>query len=401
MARLLAQRLNADHSDGARARLSCDCGAEARYIGRRPKTFTTALGPITLTRAWYHCESCAAGFAPRDRALGLTRQSLSPAALRMTGITAARLSFADSSELLLDLAGLGIPPKKVERAAAALGRSIAADEEQVVEPEPSPAHTLYLGLEGTGVPVRPTETRGRTGKRPGLPARTREAKIAVIWSADTRDRDGNPVRDPYSVSYNAAIETTAIHDTDTRIPPFARRVLREIRRRRFLDAPRHVVLGDGAAWIWNFTEEHLPDAIQILDIFHAKGHLFEVAKALYGPGSDLAHQWGKRRRDELDRGHFDEVLAALAAHASSCDEASKALGYFRRNRQRMRYPAFRRQGLCVSTGVLEGGCKSIVARRLKNGGMHWSVPGANAIIALRSAILSNRFDDFWERRAAG
>ena len=401
MGQVVAQRLNADRSDEQRPHLSCDCGAEARYAGRRPKTFTTALGPLTIERAWYHCDHCAEGFAPRDRELGLDRSSLSPAALRMTGLLAARVSFAESSELLLELAGLDIEPKLVERQAQALGREIADDERRVIEPEPSKAHTLYLGLDGTGVPVRKTETQGRKGKQSDGAAKTREAKIAALWSADARDQDGNPRRDPDSISYNAAIETVAILDTDTEPPPFANRILRELERRRFHHAPRQVVLGDGAAWIWNFAAEHLPGAIQIVDIFHAKQHLFDAARAIYGPGTDLARQWGKQRRDELDHGRFDHLLTALQEHAHSCPDTQRTLDYFTNNRNRMRYSDFRAQGLCVSTGVLEGGCKSVIAARLKGGGMHWTVNGANAVIALRCAIRSNRFDDFWERRAAG
>ena len=400
MGKAVAQRLNADHSDET-APVVCGCGVEARYAGRRPKTFTTALGPLTLHRAWYHCDHCAEGFAPRDRALGLGSSSLSPAALRMTGRLAATVSFAESSKLLEELAGLDIEPKLVERQAEALGREIADDERQVIEPEPSQAHTLYLGLDGTGVPVRKAETHGRKGKQPDGPPKTREAKLAVVWSAEARDRVGNPARDPDSVSCNAAIETVAIHDAETELPPFRQRVLRELERRRFQHAPRQVVLGDGAAWIWNFADEHLPDAIQIMDIFHAQQHLCDAAKAIFGPGTDLADQWGKQRRDELTDGRFDALLAALRDHAPSCIEAKRTLDYFSNNRNKMRYPDFRAQGLCVSSGVLEGACRSVIAQRLKNGGMHWTVNGANAVIALRCAIRSNRFDDFWERRAAG
>lgn len=400
MGKAVAQRLNADHSDET-GPVVCACGAETRYAGRRPKTFTTVVGPLTLERAWYHCDRCGHGFAPRDRALGLDRSSLSPAVLRMTGLVAAHVSFAESSNLLKELAGLDIEPKLVERQAEALGREIAADERQVIEPEPLKARTLYLGLDGTGVPVRKAQTRGRKGKQPDGSARTREAKLAVVWSADSQNPHGDPVKDPDSASYNAAIETAALHDTESDSPPFAQRVLRELDRRRFRDAPRQVVLGDGAAWIWNFADEHLPDAFQIVDIFHAKQHLFDTAKAIYRPGTDLARQWGKARRDELDQGRFDELLAALHEHAASCPEARQNLDYFTNNRTRMRYSDFRAQGLCVSTGVLEGACKSVIADRLKNGGMHWTVNGANAVIALRCALRSNRFDDFWERRAAG
>ena len=398
MGHAVAGRLNADRSDFAGAYAPCDCGGQARYAGRRPKTFTTALGELTLQRAWYHCAACEAGFAPRDRTLGLDRGALSPAALRMVGVSAARVSFAESSTLLRELAGLRIDPKQVERQAEALGRAIAADEHTTVEPEAAPAATLYLGVDGTGVPVRQAETAGRRGKQPDGSAKTREAKLAVVWATAGRDEENQPLRDPDTVSVNAAIETVACADTDTDLAPFAQRVLRETQRRGFDQARRRVVLGDGAPWIWNLADELFPDAIQIVDIFHAKGYLFEAARAIYGAGTDLADQWGKQRRGELDRGRIDAILTALAAHPA-CEEAQTCSRYITNNRQRMDYPRFRALGLCITTGVVEGACKHVVATRFKRGGMHWTVNGANAILALRCAILSNRFDDFWERRA--
>ncbi len=399
MGQAVAHRLNADHSDHKGAHLPCACGGEARFAGRRPKTFTTALGPLTLERAWYHCDSCHNGFSPRDRTLGMEGTFLSPAAMRMIGIAAARTSFEGSSALLRELGGLAVAPKTVEPHAEALGREIAGDECRVVEPEPSDAPTLYLGLDGTGVPARKTEVEGREGKQPDGSARTREAKLAVVWSAETADKEGRPVRDSGSATYNAAIETIATRDTDIEPAPFARRVLREAERRGFDTAGRRVILGDGAPWIWNFADEHFPDAVQIVDIFHAKGHLFEVAKAIYGIGSEIGHQWARKRREELDEGRVDDVIAALRSHAETCEEARKNAEYFSNNRERMNYPKFRAMGLCVASGVLEGGCKNIVGARLKQGGMRWTVDGANAIIALRCAVESNRFDDFWERRA--
>ena len=395
----VAARLNADRSDAKGARQPCPCGASARYAGRRTKTFTTVLGEMALDRAWYHCGACGHGFAPRDRELGMAGSALSPGALRMTGLAAARLSFAESGAMLRELAGLAIDPKSVERHAEALGEEVADDERRTVEAEPGDARTLYLGVDGTGVPVRGSETAGRKGKQPDGSAKTREAKIAVVWSAESLGKDGAPARDPDSATHNAAIETAACLDTDVGPPPFARRVVREAQRRGFDDAPRQVVLGDGAAWIWNLAGEHFPNAIQIVDIFHAKQHLFDAAKAVYGPGTDLAAAWGKQRRDELDQGRIDELVAELGRHAGSCEAARKDRDYFSRNRERMRYPEFRAMGLCVATGVVEGACKSLVGGRLKRGGMHWTVDGANAILALRCAVISNRFDDFWERRA--
>ena len=143
-ARFVAERLNADHSDQHAAGLPCRCGHTARYAGRRAKTIRTALGAMTIERAYYHCASCRTGFCPRDRTLGIDETTLSPAATRMTA-AAARVSFKEASTLLDELAGLAVDPKQVERTAEALGRAIAGDERQAVEPE---AHrvkpTLYL-----------------------------------------------------------------------------------------------------------------------------------------------------------------------------------------------------------------------------------------------------------------
>lgn len=400
-ARAVERRLNADTSDHVGPTLPCPkCGQAARYAGRPSKTFATVLGDMTLSRAYYHCTTCKGGFFPRDRALGLQDTSLSPASTRMVGLSAAMVSFQESSELMDKLASVPVDAKQVERTAEALGREIAEDERTVVEPEPPCAPTMYLGMDGTGVPMRASELVGRDGKQPDGSAKTREVKLVTIWSAQGRDEEGIPVRDPGSVSYSAAIESAAQKDTDEVPSEFAARVVREARRRGFDRAQHQGVLGDGSKWIWNLATEHFPDAVQILDRYHAKEHLADVAKSIYGPGSDLADQWAHERYDELDAGDIEAVLRALRVHSPKDEEARKCVGYVEDNRARMRYAEFRAAGLCTSTGVVEAGCKVAIGTRCKRAGMHWTVTGADAIIALRCCKLSGRFEDFWERRSA-
>jgi hypothetical protein len=317
----------------------------------------------------------------------------------MVGQAAALVSFAESSALLADLAGVTIDAKGVERTAEALGRQIARDERTVVDASSPCAPTMYLGMDGTGVPMRSAELAGRAGKQADGSARTREVKLVTVWSAEGRDADGVPVRDAGSVSYSAAIESAASRDTDEAPSEFAGRVDREARRRGFDRAPRRVVLGDGARWIWNVAGELFPGAVEIVDLFHAKGHLSDVGKAVYGPTSELAAEWAKLRHAELDEGRLDELLAALRLHADAHETARACLEYVAHNRTRMRYPEFRAQGLCVSSGVVEAGCKVVVGTRLKRAGMHWTLAGADAIIALRCSRLSGRFEGFWERRS--
>jgi len=278
---------------------------------------------------------------------------------------------------------------------------IAADERQRVIPsaEPDLTPTLYLGLDGTGIPMRAAELAGHQGKQPDGAAKTREVKLCTVWSAEGRDAEGIPVRDEGSITYSAAIESAASRDTDTAPSPFAQRVRREATRRRFDHAARQVVLGDGALWIWNLADEYFPQAIQIVDRFHVKQHLSDVAKAIYGTGNDLAMHWARQRHDQLDAGDIDTIIACLKLHSTHCEVARKCIDYLDNNRARLRYPEFRAQGLCTSTGVVEAGCKVAIGTRLKRAGMHWTLAGANAIIALRCCKLSRRFADFWEVRA--
>ena len=400
-AAVLERFLNADHTDAQASRLPCSCGGQARYAGRMEKTFLCVLGPLRLERAYYHCRSCGHGFFPRDHALGLEDGSLSPAIVRMIGQAAKSVSFAESSELLHGLAGVRVSAKQVERTAETLGAQIAAEEKSLVEPDPDAAQsgTMYLSMDGTGAPMRRSEVEDRPGKQPDGSSKTREVKLACVFTAESRDKKGNPCKDDGSQTYSAAIESAANPDTDPNPSPFAARVLREVQRRGFDRASRQVVQGDGAEWIWNMTALYFPEAIEIVDLGHAKQHLGEVGKAIYGPNSERTRPWVEKRYDDLEAGRFDTLLEKLREHTDRSDVARKELNFFEKNRDRMRYPEFRAAGLTVGTGVIEAGCRSVVGQRLKQSGMFWTLQGANSILALRCSWMSGRFEGFWERRA--
>jgi len=356
-----------------------------RYVSNEPTTIAPTV-KVDSVRAIMLC--------------GWRCFSLTPGVLRMTGSTAALVSFAESSALLHELAGVEVSVSQVQRAAEALGAEIAADERVCVERMGEVAPTMYLGMDGTGVPMRPSEVAGRAGKQPDGSARTREARVVTVWTAEARDEEGRPLRDPGSVTYSAAIESAAALDTSPQRSDLAERALREATRRGFAEAPRCAVLGDGSAWIWNTAAELFPQAIQILDRFHAKEALHRTAQSIFGATSPQAKPWAMARCAELDEGKLQAIIRALRPHIGSSDPAAKCASYLFRNRRRMRYPKFHALGLCTSTGVLGACCKVVIGTRLKRAGMHWSVSGANAIIALRCAKLSGRFEDFWERRSA-
>src|SRR5258708_2409624 len=400
-ARLVEQQFNRDHSDYQGSSLPCACGGRARYVERRCKSFHSVVGEMKLERAYYYCWECERGFCPRDRTLGMDATSLSPAVVRMIGTVGAMVSFQEGSDLLTELAGVAVDTKQVERTAEGLGKELAGDESVHTEPLdslPLP-QTLYLGMDGTGIPLRAEELVGRGGQEPAGLGKTGGVKRGVIWSGESHEEQGTPVRDEGSVTYSAALESASALDTAAARSPFAQRVWREATRRRFCQASRRIVLGDGAPWIWNIADDQFSDATQIVDRFHAKQHLSDLGKAVYGPTAPRAAQWAERRKEELDTGKFRALLTAIRRQVYRSEDARRCLHYFQTNRHRMRYPEFHAQGLCTSTGVVEAGCKVAIGTRLKRAGMHWTVQGSNAIIALRCAKLSGRFQDFWERRS--
>jgi len=203
------------------------------------------------------------------------------------------------------------------------------------------------------------------------------------------------MRDDASTTYTGAIETA---------DPFGRRIYREAWDRGWDRAKTKVVLGDGALWIWNIADEHFPGAIQIVDLYHAREHLEAVGRLAFGSGSAAGTAWVAARRDELDDGDVDVIIAEIrklpaVSDPNRQDELRKAAQYFETNKLRMCYKYFRARGFFVGSGVVEAGCKTVIGQRLKQSGMRWTVAGANAVIALRCRLLGNRWNDLWRSAA--
>jgi hypothetical protein len=381
----------------------CDCGHPARYHQMRAKQLVTVLGRVDIERAYYLCPHCHRGQSPFDRDLDVEGVEYSPGMRRMMALVGSETSFEQGREQLRLLAGLEVTAKAVERQAEAIGAQIAADEQveirrakQLDLPEVCAewAAVLYLEMDGTSVPVVAAETEGRAGKVEGQPARTREVKLGCVFTQTTTDEQGRPVRDEASTTYTAAIESAE---------EFGLRLYTEAWRRGWSRAKKKVVLGDGAVWIWNLAGQHFPGAVQIVDLYHARQHLWELSAKLFAADERARTRWTVRLLDKLDQGKMEALVQALREFPPPSLELAHVLAneadYFERNRERMRYPAFRLQGLFVGSGVVEGGCKTVIGARLKRSGMFWTVRGANAIIALRCCRLSNRFEDYWESRS--
>jgi hypothetical protein len=260
-------------------RVECGSGHQAEFTGYRDKVIDTVLGPVTLTRAWYHCARCKHGLAPRDAELGVAGQSMSPGLAAMSGKAAAAVPFARAAGLLECLAGVRLTVKRVERSAEASGTAQAAASRdragliarrKLVPLPPSPLpDKLYAVIDGTGVPMTSKETAGRDGKGEDGRARTREVKLAVFFTQDKPDENGYPVRDRASSSYIATFEPAAT---------FGDLVKAEGIRRGAGHVRQLTIIGDGAAWIWGIATSKFPEATQIVDLYHAREHLHDLAR---------------------------------------------------------------------------------------------------------------------------
>jgi hypothetical protein len=382
-------------------RVDCGSGHRAAFVSYRDKTIDTVLGPVTVRRAWYHCAACGHGLAPKDAELGVASASMSPGLAKMTARAAAAVPFAKAAGLLADLAGIALTVKRVERSAEATGAAAATvtgaqtdaicSRQVVPLPPLGPLpDMLYIAVDGTGVPMVAAETQGRNGKAEDGKARTREVKLACLFTQTSTDNDGHPVRDPASSSYLATFEPAE---------RFGQLVDAEARRRGSEHIRQLTVLGDGAVWIWNLADEHFPAATQIVDLYHAREHVHDLATLATRLLRDSQPDWLTQRLDELDAGNIPALLAAgrdLKFTGALARDRDKALAYFHVNAHRMRYQHFRSLGMFVGSGVVEAGCKAVIGQRLKLSGMRWTIPGAASIATLRCQEASNRWEEIWQ-----
>jgi hypothetical protein len=383
-------------------RTGCGNGHEAEFVSYRAKTVDTVVGPVQLNRAWYHCAGCRHGLSPRDAELGFGQASMSPGLAQMTARAAAAVPFAQAAGLLAGLAGIDLTVKRVERSAEAAGAAAAAAisaqtdaicaRQLIPVPPPAPVpDMLYLAVDGTGVPMVPAATAGRAGKSQDGKARTREVKMACLFTQATLDDDGFPVRDPGSSTYLATFDPAG---------RFGQLLNAEARRRGSQHIRQLVVLGDGAAWIWNLADELFPAATQIVDLYHAREHVHELANLAARLLAGHRDDWLAGRLEELEAGDIPALLAAgrdLRFTGSLARERDKALHYFAANAHRMRYQHFRGLGMFIGSGTVEAACKAVIGQRLKLSGMRWNIPGATSIATLRCQQASNRWDQIWQR----
>lgn len=245
-------------------------------------------------------------------------------------------------------------------------------------PQPSDATVRYVEADYTGLPMRREELEGRKGKGPYGRAKTRMAALGCVFTQHGLDAKGRPLRDHQSTTYLAGFESPS---------DFVIGLRREALRRGMGGADQVVFLVDGAPGLEKMGRDYFPDAIRIVDSYHALELLGSLIEAL--PGKGGPSRVGRRRRHLrrlLLAGGVERIIrrARQEAAGTSREETVEAqLAYFVHNVERMRYGDFREKDWFIGSGVVEAGCRSVIGQRCKQSGMFWTGDGANAVMALR------------------
>ncbi len=246
---------------------------------------------------------------------------------------------------------------------------------QVPQPD---SEVMVVSMDGTTINIR-----GQGWK---------EVKVAAVSAVEANDQaaaDESRVR-LTNHSYRAGLWEAKT---------FAEHQWAEASRRGVEKARQIISVNDGAPWIWGIVAMCYAPCVEILDWWHAMQHLWQLASALFGDGSELGKAWVAQYKGVLWSGQLRPLFHYIRTRYPRGEPLPHAvrlaLGYFFTNRHRMRYQQFRGAGYPVGSGSVEAAGKTVVEARMKQAGMRWSELGAQALLALRSIVLSDRWDEVW------
>ena len=405
------------HDESMAGAVKCPvCLKNSESRGRVARQWHSSLGLIKLSRRWSWCDTDKLGVSEAQRWLRLPDGQYTAQLCETIAMVATTVPHGMAVDLVGRMLGVQVSEHGVQdivqqRAAPLVAMQDAqakdldpqhADGSERSRPRPRDAvekapEVAYLETDGVfpmtrqempdaAVPAEPG-ARGGKGKRYKLEGR--EVKNAVLYTADActeeSDRRGAILHKTY-VSHLGNW-----HD-------FKRLAWVELRRLRFDQAKLLVLLSDGAEWIRELSKWLPFPVLLILDLFHAKHRIWQVANALHGDRTPEASAWAHEQCLRVEAGEVADVIEALRflrPRAKATRELVDALRtYFENNKDRMDYPAYRARGLRVSSSAVESANYHVTGARLKLQGMRWSETGAAEMARLRADLFNGK----WEKR---
>ena len=354
------------------------CGATASYIRRRWGTSITLLGRIRYRRPYYGCQSCHQGHYPLDEALGIRPGQMSDEVVQLAALQGIQNSFATSRDLLMRTALLDLSANSIRKACHQIGEQIMAME--------ATAHQDSQDLDQQRAHQRLADKPDRIygsldGFKVHLDGDWHEMKMGCWWTTQCLSNDALKAKNiTYYVDYLPAAD-------------FSDQVWATGFERLADQAHEVIFVADGAEWIWNIVAQHFPNAVQILDWYHALSYVQSVAQVAIPDLLDRTH-WLEQQREHLWHGRRSRVFRACRQFLDGVPETvRKALTFFANQRSRMHYGRFRDAGYQIGSGTMESGCKQLGMGRLKITGAQWDSHGARFVAKARAVYLNNDWDE--------
>ena len=365
-------------------RVPCpSCEGDSHRYRCRARTFTTVCGVVRVSRGSYQCQ-CGHIHVPWDSKQGLKGQYTEKVAAAMMRL-AAQLNYRAAA---LELKHHGIHVSHTTLHQKVLAWSEGEEATTYVDEEPlDTGSRWYISADGCHT---------------NSPEGWKEVKVGSV-SKDypyTHATSVIKVR-PGSPRYVAAVAPAA--DFGKQLSALATQT-GIYQDEETIETEEVVVIGDGAAWIWNLADEHFPGATEIVDFMHAKTHLYDVAKHALGEDNrDAVETWVNTTETSLYNGETSQVVARIrdleTQNPTIADVLEREIGYFQKHAHRMQYRTFNEKGYQIGSGVIESACKHVVAERCKQAGMRWSKPGINAILFWRCLLKNDAWETYWDTQA--
>lgn len=423
----LQARLDALDAASGGACACASCGKATRSEGRRRRRWLSVLGPVSLRRRYRSCEECDEGIAPAQTALGLSKSEFTPRLEEVCTLMATTVPFGMATSLVGKLCGIEVSEKAVQDMTERRGRQVLtldADDAKVYAPfdakglpvpeqqrppdtvcEASIPDVAYLELDGV-IPITREEISGndltdierqrqaraktekvRGGKGKRFKIVGREVKNAVLYDGKHCAKESVGRGCILEKSYVSYLGEWAV---------FAALLWVAMVRLRFDQAKLLVVLSDGAEWIRSLVAWLPVPTLLILDLFHVKHRVWEVANSMYGPHTGLGKRWATVQCDRIEAGDAKKVIETLRrlepARADTCELVRRLITYLENNLDRMDYPRYRARGLRIGSGAVESANFHVSGARMKLQGMRWSDEGAGQMAALRADLFNGKHE---------
>ncbi len=392
--------------------IACACGGRLQYQRMRSAVVISVFGKATYERAYYARCQCKRGKAPLDEQFGLEPGAVTAGLAALLALAGIEFSYEKSPEWLRAYLLFDIAENTIRSETEQMGALQAEQEAVLIQQSQDEAYLqarqrnpgrvpprLYGSMDAAKVRIEP---RAKKGEQPAEHEDWRDMKVLCWFETETVSPSQRSARQRKKVDR----EQIPLRAKDLRYfcditdaDDFGRLLWATGCRLNADLCPELIFLGDGAVWIWNLVSQYYPNAIQIVDWYHAEEHLEGVATAAFADQAERI-RWLEAASQALWDGQVEQVISACETLASACTEARKAANYFYNHAERMRYDHFRAAGYMIGSGTVESACKQIVSHRLKLPGAQWTVTGAVQTAKARAAWLSGLWQSLCDLRSA-